>query len=189
MRLRDLLTEIRLGDSAPYATQFVWQEERPHRNMVVYTTQFAANGTQVVIRLQGSIWYPEQEGTEYNFSYWMPDGSGLGGETYSHELAAATQIDYFRLMNTMAEAILDFCAQYSPAAIDVSGDDMDPARARQKTRIYANLLQQNKSRLAAAGYDVLQGELSPSGKKLEIVRNNRFDATGIDTPDTPEFPM
>jgi phosphomannomutase len=85
-------------------------------------------------------------------------------------------------MNTMGEAILDFCTQYSPAAIDVTGDDMDPDRARQKTRIYANLLRQNASRLAAAGYDVLQ-----TGRKLEIVRNTRFDSTGIDTPDNPNM--
>lgn len=181
MQLRDLLTEIRLGDSAPYVTQFVWQEDRVHSNMV-YTTRFDAAGTQVVIRLQGSMWYPDDEGPEYNFSYWVPDGSGLGGETYSHELAADTQIDYFRLMNTMAEAILDFCAQYSPAVIDVTGSDMDPARSRQKTRIYANLLRQNASRLAAAGYDVLY-----RSDQLEIVRNTRFDSTGIDTPDNPNM--
>jgi hypothetical protein len=181
MRLKDILTEIRLGDSAPYATQFVWQEERVHSNMM-YTTRFDANDTQVVIRLQGGFWYPGDEGPEYNFSYWVPDGSGLGGETYTHELAADTQINYFRLMNTMAEAILDFCAQYSPAVIDVSGDDIDPARAQQKTRIYANLLRQNASRLSAAGYDVLH-----AGRKLEIVRNTRFDATGIDTPNNPNM--
>jgi hypothetical protein len=183
MRLRDLLTEIQLGSAAPYTTQFVWQERRIHSNMV-YTAEFDAAGTNVLLRIQGSTWYPdEQEGPEYVFSYWIPNTTGFDRAfTYSHDLAADTQINYFRLMTTMGEAILDFCTQYSPAAIDVTGDDMDPDRARQKTRIYANLLRQNAARLSAAGYDVLH-----AGRKLEIVRNTRFDASGIDTPNNPNM--
>jgi len=118
---------------------------------------------------------------EYIFVFKTPDKWGT--TSYSHSASSAVgQLDYLRLIRTVGEAILDFCTQYAPESIDISGDDGDSDMRSKKTRIYAALLQHNASRLAQAGYTFLR-----RGNSLWIVRKQAYDATGIDTPDNPDM--
>jgi hypothetical protein len=87
---------------------------------------------------------------------------------------AKGHIDYLRLIRTVGEAIMDFCTQYAPEAVDISGGDADPAMKQKKNRIYAAFLQHNASKLAQSGYTSLR-----RGDSLWIMRKQNADATGI----------
>ena len=171
MRLTSLVTEITLDTAQPYATWFTWTSAGFGDES--WKTSFEADGQRIDIMMIG---YQKALGLTYVMEYRVPSKTGTS-TTYSHDRSAA-QLDYFRLMTTMLEAIIDFCTQHAPAAIDVSGSDENLSRADQKTRIYAALLRSNSTRLAQAGYRVLQTD-----RKLEIVRDDISDASGIDTPD------
>ena len=169
IRLQDIITEITLGSIAPYATQFVWQDDRDWDSGFV--TRVNCDGVTVVFEM-GSQY--SQDGEEYAFAFAMP-GSMAGEFTISHGRShVAGQLSYLRVLRTAGEAILDFCAQYAPDAIDVTGFDTEAGTDLQKTRIYRGLLHANAAKLAAAGY----GILDRSGK-LYIVRKSAADATGI----------
>lgn len=170
IHLRDLLAEITLGSVTPYATQFAWR-----RDIVMqqthYESEFSAEGH--VIGLELFPVYPPSDEREYIFQFTAPNA--FGSQSYSHVSSAVSgQIPYLRLIATVGEAVLDFCAQYTPDAVNVSGGDADSAMSQKKTRIYAAFLQDNAARLAAAGYTHLM-----RGNHLWIVRKSNADATGV----------
>jgi len=169
IHLTRLLAEITLGRVEPYATQFVWQDDRDWDSGFV--TRVNCDGVTVVFEM-GSQY--SQDGEEYAFAIAMP-GSMAGGFTISHSRShVAGQLSYLRVLRTAGEAILDFCAQHAPSAIDVTGYDTEAGKDLQKTRIYRGLLHANAAKLAAAGYRILDR----SGK-LYLVAQGRYDATGV----------
>ena len=175
--LKNIITEITLDTAQPYATQFAWTRAGFGHNS--WRTSFQADGQTIDIQLIGYN-VRRYEGFTYDLEFRVPSQWGTA-TTHTHSSANA-QLNYFRLMNTIWEAIMDFINQHSPAAIDVSGSDHYQERAAQKTRIYAALLRSNSTRLAQAGYRVIQTD-----RKLEIVRDDVSDASGIDTPGNPNM--
>ena len=168
--LRRLLAEITMGSIAPYATQFVWQRD-VILQQTYYDSEFSANGQQVALSL--SPIQSAHDEREYIFTYMMPNAWGT--QSYSHASSAARgQVDYLRLMRTIGDALLDFCVQYAPDAVNVSGGDADPAIEQKKNRIYAAFLQDNAARLAQAGYTHLV-----RGSKIWLVRKSNADSTGV----------
>jgi hypothetical protein len=164
------LAEITLGSVEPYATQFVWQDAQDWDSG--YETRVNCDGVTVVFEM-GSQY--SQDGEEYSFAIAMP-GSMAGGFTISHGRShVAGQLSYLRVLRTAGEAILDFCAQHAPSAIDVTGYDTEAGKDLQKTRIYRGLLHANAAKLAAAGYRILDR----SGK-LYLVAQGHYDATGVE---------
>jgi hypothetical protein len=170
IQLMQLLTEITLGSVTPYATQFAWKTER-YLGKTYYESSFNAEG-QAVDMTMSPIDNVHDE-TEYIFVFMTQDKWGL--TSYSHQSSVAKgQLDYLRLIRTVGEAIIDFCTQYAPESVDLSGGDADPAMAKKKNRIYAAFLQHNAARLMLAGYTTLQ-----RGDKLWIVRKATADPTGV----------
>ena len=167
IHLRDLLAEITMGSIAPYATQFVWRSKHDG-----YNTQVQCDSVLVEFEMDSNY---SVDGEEYAFAIAMP-GFGGHGFTVSHAKSDVTgQLSYLRVLQTAGEAILDFCSQYAPSAIDVTGFDTEAGKDLQKTRIYRGLLHGNADKLAAAGYRILD-----RNGKLYIVSRNRADATGIE---------
>jgi hypothetical protein len=167
--LRDLLAEITLGHVEPYARQFVWSSKDESNG---YETKVQCDGVTVLFEME-SIW--SRDGKEYAFAIALPGATGRGF-TVSHGQSFVTgQLSYLRVLQTAGEAILDFCSQHAPAAVDVTGFDVESGKDLQKTRIYRGLLHANAAKLAAAGY----GILDRTGK-LYIVRKSAADATGIE---------
>ena len=169
IHLRDLLAEITLGSIAPYATQFVWSDKGERGG---YETKVQCDGVTVVFEMDAN-WSPD--GEEYSFAIAMPGGGGAGFTVSHHRSDVAGQLSYLRVLQTAGEAILDFCAQYAPSAIDVTGFDTESGKDLQKTRIYRSLLHANAAKIAAAGYTILD-----RNGKLYIVARNHHDATGIE---------
>jgi hypothetical protein len=165
IRLKHILTEITLGGVQPYATQFTWRFADPH-----YEAAFEADGNKILFA------FTEQSRADWSFGI-LTQTADLEGWTVTHSRSSAVgQINYLRLMSTVAEAILDFVALKSPESIDITGSDPGSTeKDLQKTRIYKMMLQANSSRLAAAGYTWLYR----SGK-LWIVRKAWADASGIE---------
>ena len=167
IKLKSLLTEITLGGITPYATQFTWS-----RKSTGYETSATCDGVEVQFEMD-SNW--SADGEEYSFAIAMPGGGAGSGYTVTHSKSEVTgQLSYLRVLQTAGEAIFDFCAQYAPSAIDVTGFDTESGKDLQKTRIYRDLLHANASKIAAAGYRILDRT-----GKLFIVRKSNADATGI----------
>jgi hypothetical protein len=165
---KESLAEITLGSIAPYATQFVWRSKDDG-----YETQVQCDGIEVQFEMD-SNW--SRDGEEYSFAIAMPGAPGGPVYTVTHAKSAVTgQLSYLRVLQTAGEAILDFCMQYAPTAVDVTGFDTEAGKDLQKTRIYRGLLHANAAKLAAGGYHILD-----RNGKLYIVTRNRYDATGID---------
>ena len=164
IRLQDIITEITLGAATPYATQFTWSLNGGHRECEVN-----ADGIKILFA------FTSHGRGEWDFAMLTPTAD-RGGWTVAHSRSAAPgSVSYLRLMSTAAEALLDFCTQWQPAVIDVTGSDTSStAKDLQKTRIYRAMLQANASRLAAAGYTWTH-QLG----KLWITRRTEADATGI----------
>jgi len=167
IHLRDLLAEITMGSTSPYATQFVWRDVDAG-----YETKVQCDGVTVVFEMDAN-WSPD--GEEYSFAIAMPGGGGAGFTVSHHRSDVAGQLSYLRVLQTAREAILDFCAQHAPSAIDVTGFDTEAGKDLQKTRIYRSLLHANAAKIAAAGYTILD-----RNGKLYIVRRSNADATGVD---------
>ena len=164
IRLQDLITEISLGGVEPYTTQFIWKENGDWRE-----AEINADGVPITLAM-----VPEPH-NEWGFAIVTPTADGHGVTVAHAKSAARGRVNYLRLMSTVAEAILDFVAQWQPAAVDVTGSDTSSLQKDlQKTRIYRGLLAANAARLAASGYTVLDR----SGK-LFIVRKSTADSTGI----------
>ena len=165
IHLRDLLAEITLGSIAPYATQFVWRSKHDG-----YDTQVQCDSVLVEFEMDSNY---SVDGEEYAFAISMP-GFGGRGFTVSHATSDVTgQLSYLRVLQTAGEAILDFCSQYAPSAIDVTGFDTEAGKDLQKTRIYRGLLQANAAKIANAGYNILD-----QNGKLYLVARGHYDATG-----------
>jgi len=164
IRLKHILSEITLGGVQPYVTQFTWRFADPH-----YEAAFEADGNKILFA------FTEQSRAEWSFGI-LTQTADREGWTVTHARSSAVgQINYLRLMSTVAEAILDFVALKSPESIDITGSDPGSTeKDLQKTRIYRMMLQANSSRLAAAGYTWLYR----SGK-LWIVRKAWADASGV----------
>ena len=168
IHLTRLLAEINLGSIAPYATQFVWRSKHDG-----YETKVQCDGVLVEFAMESNY---SVDGEEYAFAIAMPGTPGGPVYTVTHARSGvAGQLSYLRVLQTAGEAILDFCAQYAPEAVDVTGFDTESGKDLQKTRIYRGLLHANAGKLAAAGYRILD-----RNGKLYIVTRNRYDATGID---------
>ena len=166
--MRDLLAEITMGSIAPYATQFVWRDVDAG-----YETKVECDGVTVLFEMGTQF---SRDGKEYAFAIAMPGHYMLNGFTVTHSNSmVAGQLSYLRVLQTAGEAILDFCAQYAPDAVDVTGFDTDAGKDLQKTRIYRGLLHANAGKLAAAGYRILDR----SGK-LYLVTTHHYDATGVE---------
>ena len=165
---REPLAEITLGSIAPYATQFVWSDKGERGG---YETKVQCDGVTVVFEMDAN-WSPD--GEEYSFAIAMP-GFGGHGFTVSHAKSDVTgQLSYLRVLQTAGEAILDFCMQYAPSAIDVTGFDTEAGKDLQKTRIYRGLLHSNAAKITSAGYNILD-----RNGKLYLVARGHYDATGI----------
>lgn len=161
--LKTLITEITLG--RPYTTQFAWHSVS--RNSEVYESEFDAEGINVqMTMLHGG-------GNEWSFAFLLP---AAGGRTTSHSRSISTGANYLRIITTVGEAILDFCAQRAPESINVSGADSDSDKAAQKTRLYASFIHHNSTRIASMGYVARM-----YGSELLLVRTNAADATGIES--------
>ena len=107
---------------------------------------------------------------QWAFAILTPTQDGEGVTVAHDKSAAAGQINYLRLMSTVAEALLDFATQWQPASIDITGSDTSSlSKDAQKTRIYRALLAANASRVSTAGYRVLD---SSSG--LWLVKRNIY---------------
>ena len=167
IHLRDLLAEITLGSIAPYATQFVWRGQR-----FFYETQVQCDSVLVEFGMDRQY---SVDGDEYAFAIGMPGFDGQRFTMTHAKSAVGGQLSYLRVLQTAGEAILDFCMQYAPDAVDVTGFDTESGKDLQKTRIYRSLLHSNAGKLAAAGYRILD-----RNGKLYIVSGNRADATGIE---------
>ena len=167
IHLRDLLAEITMGSIAPYATQFVWTPVDAG-----YETRVQCDGITVLFEMGTQF---SREGEEYAFAIAMPGQYMLNGFTVTHSNSTvAGQLSYLRVLQTAGEAILDFCAQYAPTAVDVTGYDSQAGKDLQKTRIYRGLLHANAAKITSAGYKILD-----QNGKLYIVAANRYDATGV----------
>ncbi len=163
------MAEITLGSVEPYATQFVW---RIQNSVTGYETRVQCDGVSVQFEM-GRNW--SRDGEEYSFAIAMPSGITTSGFTVTHTQSnVAGQLSYLRVLQTAGEAILDFCSQYAPTAVDVTGFDTESGKDLQKTRIYRGLLHANAAKLAAAGYRILDR----SGK-LYLVAQGHYDATGV----------
>lgn len=170
IKLCNILTEITLGSIKPYATQFVWKDDF-YLGQTYYESGFDADGQRVDMQLS-PIRTADGE-REYIFVFMTQNPWGT--QSYSHASSVARgQIDYLRLIRTVGDALIDFCTQYAPDAVDVSGGDADAATKQKKNRIYAAFLRDNAARLATAGYSSLM-----RGDSLWIVRKSDADATGI----------
>ena len=159
IQLRTLLAEITLGGVTPYATQFTWSRMTDTESR---ETTFQADGVRITLAMV------DQGHQQWAFAILTPTHDGEG-QTVAHDRsAAAGQVNYLRLMSTVAEALIDFATQWQPASIDITGSDTSSgAKEQQKTRIYRALLASNMTRIATAGYRVLD---RPSG--LWLVRSN-----------------
>ena len=167
VRLKEPLAEISMGSIAPYATQFVWSGKHGG-----YETKVQCDGVTVIYGME--LQY-SPDGEEYSFAMAMPGGTG-SGFTVSHWLSDVPgTLSYLRVLRTAEEAILDFCAQYAPDAIDLTGFDTDAEKDLQKTRIYHNLLHANADKIAAAGYVIYD-----QTGKIYLIARRRYDATGIE---------
>jgi len=164
IRLKSILAEITLGGVQPYATQFTWRLEGDWREATI-----DADGVKITLSM-----VPEGY-NEWGFAIITPTADGHGVTVAHSRSAAVGRVNYLRLMSTVAEALLDFLAQWQPAAIDVTGSDTSSTQKDlQKTRIYRSLLSANAARLSRAGYTVLDRT-----GKLYIVRRSSADASGI----------
>lgn len=170
IKLRNILTEITLGSVEPYATQFVWKED-PYLGQTYYESAFNADGQQVEMQL--SPLRTADGEREYLFIYMVENRWGTTSFSHTSSMARG-RVNYLRLIRTVGDALLDFCEQYAPDAVDVSGGDSDPVMAQKKTRIYAAFLRDNAARLSTAGYTTMQ-----RGKSIWIVRKSNADATGV----------
>jgi hypothetical protein len=171
IRLRDLLAEITLGHVEPYATQFPWE---PMSGIdAAYESRFMADGVEIVMTMMHG------GDDEWYFAFLMPtaqQNAWSSGRTTSHTKSGATgQTRYIRIIRTVGEAILDFCATHSPESINISGADSDADKESQKTRLYAAFVRDAASRLSAAGYTSMQ-----RGDQLWLVRRSTADATGVE---------
>ena len=166
IHLRDLLAEITMGSIAPYATQFVWQDTGGG-----YETHVQCDGVTVVFMMESQY---SRDGEEYSFAIAMPSNTGAGFTVSHWRSDVGGQLSYLRVLQTAGEAILDFCGQYAPEAIDVTGFDTEAGKDLQKTRIYRNLLHANAAKIAGAGYTILD-----QNGKLYLVARGRYDATGV----------
>ena len=166
IHLRDLLAEITLGSTSPYATQFVWRPAGEH-----FEADITADGQAIQF-----VFSPLHR-ADWGFAIITKNKDWrTPGWTVSHDKSAATgQINYLRLMRTAADAIRDFAEEHRPEAIDVTGSDTSSdAKDLQKTRIYKSLLAANTAELDAIGYRMRWGM-----GKLWLVRKQPYDATGI----------
>ena len=147
IQLRTLLAEITLGGVTPYATQFTWSRMTDTESR---ETTFQADGVAITLAMV------DQGHQQWAFAILTPTHDGEG-QTVAHDRsAAAGQVNYLRLMSTVAEALIDFATQWQPASIDITGSDTSSgAKERQKSRIYRALLAANMPRISAAGYRVL----------------------------------
>ena len=165
--LRDLLAEITLGSIAPYATQFTW-----HQVDAGYETKVQCDDVTVLFEMGSQF---SREGEEYAFAIAMPGQYMLNGFTVTHSNSTVTgKLSYLRVLQTAGEAILDFCGQYAPTAVDVTGYDSQEGKDLQKTRIYRNLLHANAAKIAGAGYRILD-----QNGKLYLVARGHYDASGV----------
>ena len=147
IKMQSLLTEITLGGVTPYATQFTWKRMTDTESR---ETTFQADGVAITLAMV------DQGHQQWAFAILTPTHDGEG-QTVAHDRsAAAGQVNYLRLMSTVAEALIDFATQWQPASIDITGSDTSSgAKERQKSRIYRALLASNMGRISAAGYRVL----------------------------------
>lgn len=170
IHLRDLLAEITLGSTSPYATQFTWEKFTGIDD--AYEARFVADGVDIVMTMMHG-----GEG-EWYFAFLMPtaqQNAWSSGRTTSHtKSGAAGQLNYLRLIRTVGEAIIDFCVTHAPEAVNISGADSDTDKEYQKTRLYAAFVRDNAARLSSAGYAPMQ-----RGDQLWLVRRSNADATGV----------
>ena len=159
IHLRTLLAEITLGGVTPYATQFTWKRMTDTESR---ETTFQADGVTITLAMV------DQGHQQWAFAILTPTADGQGHTVAHAKSAAPGQVNYLRLMSTVAEALIDFATQWQPASIDITGSDTSSrAKEQQKSRIYRALLAANATRIATAGYRVLD---RPSG--LWLVRKN-----------------
>ena len=159
IQLTQLVTEITLGGVTPYATQFTWKRMTDTESR---ETVFQADGVTITLAMV------DQGHQQWAFAILTPTQDGEGHTVAHDRSAAAGQVNYLRLMSTVAEALIDFATQWQPASIDITGSDTSSGiKERQKSRIYRALLAANMPRITTAGYRVLD---RPMG--LWLVRSN-----------------
>jgi hypothetical protein len=162
--MKDMLLETDLGGVEPYARQFVWHTSTDGE----FEADTQCDGVTVKFHMQRA-W-----GGEMTFTIATQTPSAAGWTVSHAKSAARGQLSYLRLLATAMHAILDFCAQHAPEAVDVTGFDVNPAKDLQKTRIYGAVLTASAAQLQQAGYTSFR-----RNGKLWIVRRASADATGI----------
>lgn len=171
IKLHNILTEITFGAVQPYATQFVWQPMGSTDQWKCAVTADSTNIEFVMVHGENNEWY---------FAFTMPTRNAnalTAGRTTSHTKSGAVgQLNYLRLIRTAGEAILDFCTNHAPEAVNISGADSDSDKESQKTRLYAAFVRDNAARLSTAGYTTMQRR-----DQLWLVRRSTADATGVNT--------
>ena len=174
IKLHNILTEITFGAIQPYATQFAWQ---PMGSTDQWKCVVTADSTNIeFIMIHGGN--NDSMYNEWYFAFTMPTRNAnaqTAGRTTSHTKSGAVgQLNYLRLIRTAGEAILDFCTNHAPEAVNISGADSDSDKEYQKTRLYAAFVKDNWARIAAAGYMSMQRR-----DQLWLVRRSNADATGV----------
>jgi len=172
IKLHNILTEITFGSVQPYVTQFIWTETR---RGIMETQRISADGFAVTFIMVAT------DANEWSFAFTVPSTNPQDAYTMNQaKSAAAGQINYLRLMRTAGEALLDFCAQKSPAAVSIEGTDTNSQKEHQKTRLYWMFLQANAARFATAGYRITKRQ-AYGDDVVWITRMSRADATGVNT--------
>ena len=124
---------INRGQGAAIETGFEYV--RKSMPLIEYLVTFDADGQHVEMTM--SPINTQHAEREYIFVFMTRDKWGT--QSYSHNSSVAKgHVDYLRLIRTVGEAIMDFCVQFAPESIDISGGDADSTMKQKKNRIYAN---------------------------------------------------
>jgi hypothetical protein len=95
---------------------------------------------------------------EYSFGYAI-DGDTIG--------KTKTNVrHYFRIIATVAEALMQFLDEKQPEYVDLKGSDRQ-SKSGQKDNIYFEFLEKNKNELTAKGYEIADYFDSPALKKIK----------------------
>lgn len=145
MKLRDILWEIEMGSSAPYATSFKW-----YALGELYEAHVTAEGVDMEFIFIGGT---RDASNSYSFAFSMPDARRPGLKTTTNrDSTAVGKLSYIRVLRTAMEALIDFIRYKRPEVLDLSGADSSLEKSFQKTNIYKKLLDQNVVRLNQLGY-------------------------------------
>ena len=178
IRLTELLTEITLGNVAPYATSFDWVDKWGDRDSFEcrFTAQEEGHAPQDILmtvhHFARSIF---ADSGQWEFAFFTRAANLQGWTVRGDRGVAQNNVSYLRLIKTIGMALRDFIDTVPGVdVIDITGSDEGMGeKGTQKTAIYRQLLQSNPM--------MSEFELREWNGKLFMIRRNitRADATGI----------